>query len=121
MRVDPLFGTGFESFWLGERVERIWAIHWWHPNQAHNGYLEVYLNLGVMGVGLIAFVIINGYRQASRMLRQDHRAGSIRLAYVVAAAVYNLTEAAFKTMHPMWLALLLAATSVPESSLEPSE
>src|SRR6266850_1226315 len=43
---NPLFGTGFESFWLGPRLERIWSVIWWHPNEAHNGYIEVYLNLG---------------------------------------------------------------------------
>src|ERR1039457_6420222 len=42
--INPVFGTGFESFWLGERIKKLWAEHWWHPNEAHNGYLETYLN-----------------------------------------------------------------------------
>src|SRR5260370_24790907 len=43
---NPMLGTGFESFWLGKRLEKIWSLYWWHPNEAHNGYLEVFLNLG---------------------------------------------------------------------------
>src|SRR6266571_8234246 len=29
---DPWFGTGFESFWLGERAKWFWTKYWWHPN-----------------------------------------------------------------------------------------
>ena len=50
IRTDPLFGVGYESFWLGSRTKELWREFWWRPNEAHNGYLEVYLNLGVMGV-----------------------------------------------------------------------
>ena len=49
---NPLIGTGYESFWLGDRLTRFWQEHWWKPNQAHNGYLEVYLNLGMVSLGL---------------------------------------------------------------------
>jgi O-antigen ligase len=121
MRLDPLFGTGFESFWLGERVERIWAIHWWRPNQAHNGYIELYLNLGIVGVGSIGFVVVRGYRNISRMLSTDPSSAGLRLAYLTAAVVYNLTEAAFKMMHPVWIALLIAVAIVPERCFRRSE
>src|SRR5260370_23420772 len=56
----PVFGTGFESFWLGPRLARIWSIYWWHPNEAHNGYLEVYLNLGWVMLVLLPFLISTG-------------------------------------------------------------
>ena len=51
--INPLFGTGFESFWLGERFRSFTASHWWAPNEAHNGYLETYLNLGLVGLFLL--------------------------------------------------------------------
>src|SRR5439155_1472984 len=58
MTTRPLLGTGFESFWLGSRLEKIWSIYWFHPNEAHNGYLEVFLNLGWVGVSLLAFMLL---------------------------------------------------------------
>ena len=39
---NPLFGAGFESFWLGDRLKSMWAEFYFKPNQAHNGYIEVY-------------------------------------------------------------------------------
>ena len=54
----PLIGTGFESFWMGSRLERIWQMTEKGIQEAHNGYLEIYLNLGLVGVGLLANAII---------------------------------------------------------------
>ena len=113
MRVDPLFGAGFESFWLGDRAEWFWKKYWWQPNQAHNGYIEIFVNLGWIGVMALAFVMIWGYRNIARAFQQNPAANALRLAFFVAAALYNLTEAGFKTMHPAWIVLLLAIAVAP--------
>ena len=115
MTANPLLGVGFESFWLGERLEKMWGMYYFHPNQAHNGYLEVFLNLGWAGVALLAVVLVTGYRNAVGMFRRDWRTGSLKLSYLVAAIVYNFTEAAFKELHPVWIAFLLATTAVAEA------
>jgi len=40
MAPNPIFGAGFESFWLGPRLDRLWsAFPAFHPNEAHNGYI----------------------------------------------------------------------------------
>ena len=111
---DPWFGTGFESFWLGERVTALWSQYLWRPNQAHNGYLEVFLNLGWVGVALLGFVIAWGYRNVVGALHRDPEFGGLRLAFFVAAVLYNVTEGAFKMMHPVWIAFLLAVMVIPE-------
>ncbi len=109
----PWIGTGFESFFLGPRLEYLWGKYWWHPNEAHNGFLETYLTLGIFGLMLFGVLILTGYRNAIAAYRADPRAGSLRLAFVVIAPVYNLTEAAFKIMNPVWILFLLSVTSVP--------
>jgi exopolysaccharide production protein ExoQ len=116
MPVNSWLGTGFESFWLGERARWLWARHWWHPNQAHNGYLEVFITLGWLGVALLAFVMAWGYRHIVGALPRDPNLATLRLALFMAAVLYNLTEAAFKVMHPVWIAFLLAVTVVPLAS-----
>jgi len=68
---NPMIGTGFESFWLGPRLDKIWSVYWWHPNEAHNGYIEVYLNLGWIGVSLLAVLMVSGYRTTISALRRD--------------------------------------------------
>jgi exopolysaccharide production protein ExoQ len=134
MNGNPLIGTGFESFWLPPRLDKIWSMYWWHPRQAHNGYIEVYLNLGWLGVGLLGVILVAGYRNVIAALRADSDSGRLRLAYFVAAVCYNFTESAIRMLNPVWIFFLLAAVTVPggwnralseqdqvEVALEPNE
>jgi O-antigen ligase len=112
---NPLVGAGFESYWISPAVlkfqQRMLAEGWWHPeglNEAHNGYIEVYLELGCLGVGLIAAILITGYRRAVAAFRLNPSIGGLMLAYVIVAAVYGITEAGFRMMALAWLFLLFA-------------
>jgi O-antigen ligase len=110
---NPLVGVGYESFWMGERLLSIWQVNWEHPNQAHNGYLEVFLDLGWVGIAFLALVMLRGYSGLARTFREEPEASGLRLAFFVVAAVYNLTEHAFRELHPVWIAFLFAVTVVP--------
>ncbi len=108
---NRIVGAGFESFWLGPgRLERVYSglSQYMHVNEAHNGYLEVYLNLGWVGVGLIAIVLIGGYKRAVAAFRRDPAIGSLMLVYVAAATIYSITEAGFRLLDPIWIFFLLA-------------
>lgn len=115
---NPLFGTGFESFWVGSRLQKMWSVYWWHPNEAHNGYIEVFLDLGWMGVALFGVLTLTGLRNTVAAVRQRAEASGLMLAYFVAALIYNLTESGIRELNPMWFVFLLSAIAVPEPSLE---
>lgn len=108
---NPIIGAGFESFWnsvSGEVTRNLPGFYGiGNLNSAHNGYIEIYLNLGWIGVCLIALILITGYRYACRSFRADPAVGSLMLAYIACAAMYSITEAGFRTMNPMWVFLLL--------------
>jgi exopolysaccharide production protein ExoQ len=110
---NPLIGTGFESFWLGPRLEKVWSVYWWHPNEAHDGYIEVYLNLGWIGATLLAVLMLTGYRTVMSSLRRQPDPAGLRLAFLVVAVAYNFTESAVRIMHPVWICFLLATIAVP--------
>jgi exopolysaccharide production protein ExoQ len=114
MTPNRLLGAGYESFWVGQRLQKIWAVYWSHPNQAHNGYIEIYLNLGWIGVGLLVVAILAGYRNIMAAARKRYGTSLLRLGYFVAAIAYNFTESAFKMTHPVWITFLLVTISVPE-------
>jgi len=114
---NPWVGTGFESYWLGPRLERIWSLIWWGPNEAHNGYIEVYLNLGLIGVVLLTVVILTGYRKVVRSLRRDPDTGRLWLAYFVIAVIYSFTEAGFRLMAPVWIFFLLSIMAASKAAL----
>src|SRR5216684_1239136 len=115
---NPLVGTGYESFWLGERLQKFWSVDdkaFKGIQEAHNGYLELFLNLGWIGVALLAVLIVGGYRKVIATLRQDPYAGSLGLAFFVAELSYNFTEAGFRMMLPLWIFFLLAVVGIPKA------
>jgi O-antigen ligase len=115
MGTNPLLGTGFESFWLGPRLESMWNAYSWGPGEAHNGYIEIYLNLGWIGVVLLAGVIVTGYQTVLAAFHRKLPTWNLVLAYFVVGVVYNFTEAAFfRMMAPAWILFLLAITRTPE-------
>jgi O-antigen ligase len=115
---NPIVGAGFESFWISPSTQNFQHTlklqGWWHPeglNEAHNGYLEVYLELGWVGLGLISLVLISGYRHAVAAFRLNPSVGSLMLAFIIACAFYNITEAGFRMMDLMWIFLLLGVVA----------
>ena len=81
MHTNPLLGTGYESFWLGPRLRRIWQMaDQGGINEAHNGYLKVYLNLGVIGLLFLGGFLISSYRNICRRLTSSSSLASVSLA-----------------------------------------
>ena len=110
MGPSPIGGAGFETFWVGPRVAEIYSKvgGLQMTNEAHNGYIEVYLNLGVLGLGLIGLLLGQGYLKAVSLFRRDPALGGLLVAYVVTAAAYNVTEAGFRMLSLEWIFLLLS-------------
>ncbi len=110
----PWLGTGYSSFWLGNRLRTLWIIFPWQPNEAHNGYIEILLDLGWVGIVLLVSLIVSGYRNGIAEFNRDPEAGSLRLAYIVVAVVYNFTESGFKMLNPTWIFFIFAILALPE-------
>jgi len=113
---NPLVGTGFESFWISPEVQKFQRslVGWWHPeklNEAHNGFIEVYLELGWIGIFLIALILVSGYRRTIKAFQFKPELASLTLAYVATGTFYNMTEAGFRMLTPSWIFLLLAVVS----------
>ena len=62
---------------------------------------------------LLGLLMVTGYVNILGMLRYDPETGSLKLAYLVVAAIYSLTEAGFRMMDLMWIFFLFATIAVP--------
>src|SRR5262245_27234265 len=113
LEVNPIVGAGFMSFWTGARLEEVWRLFGPGINQAHNGYLEQYLNLGYVGIAFIVLIMLSGLFKVRKHLSDDPAAGMLRLCFIVSAVLYNYTEASFYGMNNMWMLLLLGCLEVP--------
>src|SRR6266487_554488 len=109
MDTNPIFGTGFESFWLGDRLQKIWEQITWNPGQAHNGYLELYLNLGFVGLSIFLGVIIATFRKIRLDLLRNFEWGRLRMSLLVAILAHNWTEAGFRGLSLTFFMFFLIA------------
>jgi O-antigen ligase len=112
VHTSPVLGAGYESFWLGPRLMRVWSQTGGGINEAHNGYLEIYLTLGLIGVLLLLAFLISSYRSICKTLGSPHSLGSLSLAVWTILLFYNITESAFKGQL-MWVLFLAGAMVSP--------
>jgi len=88
------------------RLARIKGI-----SEAHNGYIDVYLNLGAIGVVLLAGVLVSNIKAIFKRLTSSPAFSSFGLAVWTVILFYNMTEAAFKS-GLLWMLLMLSAIVV---------
>ena len=119
MARSPWFGFGHESFWLGNRLNVLFEM-FGGLNQAHNGYLETYLNIGIFGLALIIAVIVTGLVNVRAQMKYDYRFAIIKLTFIVVVAVYNWTEATLHGVNNILLLLYLSVIEVHVKNTAPS-
>jgi exopolysaccharide production protein ExoQ len=117
LQTNPILGTGFESFWLGDRLKKLQGIFFFIPNEAHNGYLETYLTLGLIGVFLLLALFVATFWKIRLELFRNFEWARYRLGFLAAVIVYNWTEAAFRTISCIWFVFYLIAMDYPRTYL----
>ncbi len=110
----PVIGHGFGSLWIGDEgvAGPLWREYIWKPNQAHCGYLDVYAELGWLGLGLLAIVVLIGVLQSFAMLRTNYYYGRARLVLIATVCAANVTESSFcRAIQLFWFVALAALMS----------
>lgn len=119
--INPLIGVGFYSFWSDERMQRISEGYYYLLNEAHNGYIETYLNCGLIGVQLLVIMIVSTANKIKADVLDGTHFGGLRLAWFITILIYNITESTFDRLTLVWFALLLMMMEWPSPSQESIE
>jgi O-antigen ligase len=93
---EPLFGWGFDGFWFPSNpaAARIYRALTWGPANAHNGLLELLLQLGVFGTALFMTVMLRNVSLAVKCIKRGEKAlGRITLLFIVGVILDSVSEA----------------------------
>jgi len=123
----PFLGYGFNAFWKSWTGERVSAAVNWETAvpHAHNGFLEVWLGLGLIGLTMVLINLSRSLLFALRLARSNHEVEySWPLLMVVFTLLYNVTENSMLTVNSMpWIAYAAAsyllARTAREEAAEP--
>jgi exopolysaccharide production protein ExoQ len=90
-------GSGFDAFWIGNKGAsgEVQKIAGWAVPSAHNGFLEIWLALGVTGLAIffLGFCICCS-RSMQLFLRGHHGDAMWPLLFLILLVLLNLTQSA---------------------------
>ncbi|MEO0686388.1 MAG: O-antigen ligase family protein, partial [Cyanobacteria bacterium J06649_11] len=105
----PWLGYGYETFWYGEwggETADVWRQlgGGFEPVHAHNGFLDLYLGLGLIGLVVFGISLIRNSLSALFWARHVQGAeGFLPLLYLTALILMNLSESRFMIGSIHWL------------------
>ncbi|MFC1660016.1 O-antigen ligase family protein [Gemmatimonadota bacterium] len=118
----PVLGYGYRAFWrplagpddvVGAPTERVLAAVGWETPHSHNGFLDLWVDLGLVGLVFFLGAYLVGLSRAwRRLLERSDAPGLWHLAFLITLALRNLTETSFYNNALVW-ALMVAAMVVP--------
>jgi exopolysaccharide production protein ExoQ len=70
----PLLGYGFGAFWKfnPESLNIALSVNWINIGYAENGLLDLWLQVGAVGVGLVVLMFAKAIRQATKLIRSQY-------------------------------------------------
>jgi O-antigen ligase len=109
----PIGGVGYGSFWIHPDLNLPWEI-----NEAHSGYLDVFVEIGAVGLIVLIALLVSIYLRAKWDLLRDLPWASFRIAFLFAAVIHNLSETSFlRSTNYLWALLILLAVALPRTAV----
>jgi O-antigen ligase len=88
-----MLGAGYRAFWTPEGASYVYARLWGVIGNGHNGYLDVWLELGFVGLGLFLVMFFIGISRAyRRLIRSSDIAGLFYMLIMIYSLIYSFTE-----------------------------
>ena len=109
---DPVFGSGFYTFWESEKGQEV-VDEFMQINSAHNGYLEMYVDGGILGCILLGLLLLTAGLRVIDRLFSGNPLGPLGFVFWALAILYNLSETSFFRLDPLWFGLLLLSIECP--------
>jgi O-antigen ligase len=108
----PLLGFGFGTFWLGvdgPAAEICKKLHWDVPH-AHNGYLDLWLHLGLPGLILGLLLVLRLLALSATGLNRAGPANWFWFLFSLYVIGYNMVESVLLTANSLFWVLIVYAS-----------
>ncbi len=106
----PWLGTGFGGFWVGldgsaGALSR--RLDWGPPTQAHNGYIDVVNEIGIIGMAILATVLVSHiYRCCALYNKNTRQHFFLHFSIIIGALFLNYAESSLTQGTNLWWIIL---------------
>jgi O-antigen ligase len=122
IHLAPILGTGYAAYWVGPYATSPSYIFTYlmlfYPSEAHNGYLDVVNDLGLVGLACLLAFIYWYLRQGLQLMRIDRGQAALYLALLFQQMVMNLSESEWFSRSSTSLVVIFAATCLARDLIE---
>ena len=112
--LNPLLGAGYQSFWQTPAAAQLGENYYFIPNQAHNGYLEVYIQTGLISLFLLAGAVVVAVNKLKKGLLVGNNSAMLLFSFFLIILINNWTEASINKMSILWFVLILSLLYCPK-------
>jgi O-antigen ligase len=90
----PILGYGYAGFWIDDSrtVQHVWRLAGWQAPDAHSSYLDILLQLGIVGLALYAWLWARMAYLAKRALQSGFGSARWVILYSIALLLISLDE-----------------------------
>jgi exopolysaccharide production protein ExoQ len=122
---QPWFGYGYGGFWRGldgAESAYIWRATAWTPSHPHNGFLQLLLDLGIVGLALFFVGFLNNLIKGLNFIRSTQTVAALwPVVHMAQLIVSSLAETQlFNPNNIGWILYVSAAFSLGKSSQQES-
>lgn len=116
----PMLGYGFEGFWRGlyGPSQNVVLVAGWALQQAQDGYLDIWLGLGAVGVALFAFAVLQALKNAAACFHAGEHRSYVAwcIGIVLCSLLYNIGESSIAVINMNWFVFVLALIGLNQAA-----
>lgn len=110
---SPWLGYGYSAFWLGleGKSAYVWQAVNWQAGYSHNGFLDLWAELGLLGLSMCVISLLKSYFQAIFLVRKINTPeGLWALTFLTLTVLTNTTEGTILKQNNIFWVLYVAIT-----------
>jgi O-antigen ligase len=116
--LDNPLGFGYGTFWVGDSNPSVIIYNRipWRPSHAHNGYLDVWIQLGWIGLlSSLALVVKTSYKIFIRILHEKNKP-YFWIYFLIFILTYNISESNLLSYNNIYTIIFFVAIFVVSDS-----
>ena len=111
---SPLIGSGYGAYWVGQVPTSpsydVFRRLYFYPTEAHNGYLDIVNDLGLVGGACLLAYVLTFLRQGLRLFATVRAQGALYLALLFQQMIANFSESRWLNVLNLDFVLMTLAT-----------